>query len=139
MRRFLLIVAMGAVLVAILLALSGPALAYDVFISAYSPGGAPLWEGPLHQGDSYPFKYTVSDEMGLIPTAGVPATVYISGSRTHKVASQFETWMVPGAGVHTLSPEWQCNLRVGHYLWTLWPTLPAVSFASTCNGFDVVK
>lgn len=127
-------------MIALLGLLAAPALAADVAINAVSPGG--YLAAPLHQGSSYTFTYVVGDEKGLIPAAGVPATVYITHPRTHKVESQFNTWMYPGTGFLPLSPQWKCTLRAGHYLWTLWPTFPpepVVSFYSICQGFDVVK
>jgi hypothetical protein len=134
MRRFVMIIAFAALLIAASFAMSGPALATDVAINACGPSGQ------IEQGKAYTFTYVVSDPQSFIGF-GVPAVVYVIQVRTHKVESQFNTTLFGGSGVLSLTPDWTCQLRPSSYTWTVWPTFPnpATTFYSICQGFTVVR
>ncbi len=138
MRRLIALMTFCTLLIATVLALSGPAVAADVIIAANSPSD--LRTGPMLPNTTWTFTYAVGGDQTLIGT-GVPATVYIMEHRTQKVATTFATTLLPGSGILSLSPQWTCTLRVGWYDWTLWPTFPnpTVTFQSTSQSFRVVK
>jgi hypothetical protein len=138
MRRFVVLITLCLLLMATLLAVSGPAAAADVTIYANTPSD--LRTGPVLPDTTWTFTYLLAGNQTLIG-AGVPATVYIMEHRTQRVAAQFDTTMLPGSGVLSLTPQWTCKLRVGWYDWTLWPTFsnPATTFLSMSQSFRVVK
>jgi hypothetical protein len=138
MKPLAKIVTFSVLLIATVLALSGPAAAADVTINAYDPSA--LRTGSMVPHSSWTFTYVVADDRSLIG-AGVPATVYIMEHRTQRVAARFDTTMLRGSGILALSPQWTCDLRVGWYDWTLWPTFPdpATTFVSISQSFRVVK
>lgn len=138
MKRLLALTTFAVLVIATMLLMSGPAAAWDVNINAVSP--SELKTGPMIPNSTWTFTYVVSDPQALIGS-GVPATVYIMEHRTQRVASTFATTLLPGSGVLSLSPQWTCNLRVGWYDWTLWPTFPSptTTFMSISQSFRVVK
>lgn len=138
MRRLIVLITFCALLTTALFAMSGPAVAADVTIYAYTP--AESRTGSMLPNTTWTFTYLLAGDQTLIG-AGVPATVYIMEHRTQKVATKFGTTLLPGSGVLSLSPQWTCTLRVGWYDWTLWPTFPnqAVTFLSMSQSFRVVK
>jgi hypothetical protein len=137
MKRLIVLVMLSVLLIATMLALSGPAAAADVTIYANTP--SEIRTGPVLPGTTWTFTYLLAGDQTLIGS-GVPATVYIVEHRTQRVAARFDTTLLPGSGVLSLSPRWTCTLRVGWYDWTLWPTFPkATSFLSMSQSFRVVK
>lgn len=138
MRRLIVLITFCSLLIAILLAVSGPAAAADVTIHAYTPSD--LRTGLMLPNTTWTFTYLLAGDQTPIG-AGVPATVYIMEHRTQRVAARFDTTMLPGSGVLSLTPQWTCKLRVGWYDWTLWPTFPnpATTFLSMSQSFRVVK